>query len=70
MDRNIKIVIKQTARGREITDAEYAHLANTLWMVLRNTPFDFAIKPDGKTPNSRLNAAWDQYGVDARWEGQ
>jgi len=67
MDRKIEIVVRQTDRRRDMTDAEYTHLANTIWMLLRNTPFSFEVIPDGQTPGDRMNATWDQYGVDARW---
>jgi hypothetical protein len=63
MARNIRLAIKD-----DLTDDEYADLANTLWMVLRNTHYDFQVEHDGKTPLDLLNGAWVKYGDDAAWE--
>lgn len=69
MDRTIRIVIKQSDQDRDISHEEYTHLANTLWMMLRNTSFECEVIPDGKTPSAQMNAAWDEYGSEARWVG-
>jgi hypothetical protein len=63
MARYMRLAIKS-----ETTDQEYADLANTVWMLLRNTPHDFRVEHDGKTPINVLNSSWDQYGTDAQWE--
>ena len=62
MPRKFTITVEET-----LTDEQYADLANALWMMLRNTPWHFAVTPDGRTSASKLNAAWDQYGRDAGW---
>lgn len=62
MTRHIRLCIDS-----DMTDAEYADVANTVWMVLRNTRFDFHVEHDGKTPPQALNSAWAEYGADAQW---
>ncbi|MFE7223528.1 hypothetical protein ACFU7D_01970 [Nocardioides sp. NPDC057577] len=63
MARYVKLTIQD-----DMTDDEYADLANTVWMVLRNTQYDFHVEHDGRTPVGRLNASWAKYGDDAAWE--
>jgi hypothetical protein len=52
----------------DMTDSEYTDLANTVWMLLRNTSHRFHVEHDGKTPAKSLNEAWDEYGADAHWD--
>lgn len=68
MARKITIRIEERAGTRAaITDEEYTDLANTLWMVLRSTPFHFSVEPDQRADIAQLNDAWAQYGEDAQW---
>lgn len=62
MPRTVKITVVE-----DISDEEYADLANALWMFMRNTKWNFHVMPDGKTKAQILNAAWEQYGQDAQW---
>jgi hypothetical protein len=63
MTRYIRLAIRD-----DIGDDQYADLANAVWMLLRNTPYDFHVEHDGKTAVDALNDAWTQYGNDAAWE--
>ncbi len=63
MSRYIRLAVHS-----DLTDGEYADLANTVWMMLRNTPHDFHVEHDGKTPAKTLNESWAEYGAHAHWD--
>ena len=52
----------------DISEEDYAHLANALWMFVRATPHTFAVHVDRQASTEDLNDAWHQYWRDARWE--
>lgn len=70
MTRKITIHIhKDDTTGMDPTPQQYSDLANTIWMVMRATSFDFEVEPDGKADTRAMDRAWTQYGKDASWNG-
>lgn len=63
MNRYIRLTVDDN-----LSDDQYADLANAVWMLLRNTHYNFYIEHDGKTSAAVLNDAWTQYGSNAVWE--
>ena len=64
MTRKLTIRVEET-----ISEDQYTDLANAIWMILRTDPYDFTVEPDSKADLTVMNAAWEQYGIDASWEG-
>lgn len=50
-----------------IEDAQYANIANAVWMLLRVTPHQFAVYPDEQADLPKMDAAWNMYGEEASW---
>jgi len=62
MSRRISVEITSP-----IEDAQYADIANAVWMLLRLTPHQFAVYPDEQADLSQMDAAWNKYGEKASW---
>ncbi|UUZ59469.1 hypothetical protein [Nocardioides sp. B-3] len=68
MTRRITIHINEhEITGEEMTAEQYIDLANAVWMVMRTTPFDFAVEPDKRADTVQMDDAWSQYSNDASW---
>lgn len=51
----------------DLTQEQYADLANTMWMLMRSTGHAFWLYPDDSADLAVMNDAWEQYGLDSSW---
>jgi hypothetical protein len=51
----------------DVTDDQYADVANLAWMLIRALPYDGAVWPDRDADPKVLNDRWSQYETEARW---